>query len=95
MKINLVSGATYYPARVGQKSNVEAGRPVDRKTQPLQASRFEKLLLEKLSPGEATAISKLFGEFKIDSAGDLKPGGSTSGDKTGSVPRGKFVDIII
>ncbi len=95
MKINLVSGATYYPASVGQKSNVEAGRPVDRKTQPQQASRFEKLLLEKLSPNEATAICKLFGEFKIDSAGKPEPGGLTSSDKTGSVPRGKFVDITI
>ena len=95
MKVNLVSGATYYPARVGQKSNAEAGRPVDRKTEPQQASRFEKLLLERLSPDEAIVIGKLFGQFKINSAGEPKPGGLTSSDQAGSVPRGKFVDITI
>jgi len=95
MKVNLVSGATYYPARVGQKSNVDAGRPVDRKPQTQQASQFEKLLLEKLKPDEATVISRLFGEFKINSDGELKPGGLSSGEKTGSILRGRFVDITV
>lgn len=95
MKINIVSEATYYPARVGQKPNIEPDRSADRKKQPQQAGRFEKLLLEKLSPDEATAISRLFGQFKINPAKDPEPGGLTSSDITGSVVRGKFVDITV
>lgn len=95
MKINLVSEATYYPTRVGQKSNVEADRLVDRKKQPQQTGRFEKLLLEKLKPDEATVISRLFGEFNINSSGKPEPGDLSSSDITGSAVRGKFVDITV
>ncbi len=95
MKINLVSEATYYPARVVQKPETNAGQPVDRKTQSPESSSFEKLLLGKLSPDEAASINKLFGDFKVNSAEESKPGGLNSSDKAGSVLRGKFVDITI
>ena len=94
MKINLVSEATYYPARVVQKPETKAGQPV-RKTQSPESSSFEKLLLGKLSPDEAASISKLFGDFKVNSAEESKTGGLNSSDKAGSVLRGKFVDITI
>lgn len=95
MKINLVSEATYHPARVGQKSNADASPSAKHKVQSRESGRFEKLLLEKLSPDEATAIGRLFGDLKLNSAAEPTARGLISGDKTGSVPRGKFIDITI
>ncbi len=93
MKINIVSEATYYPAKVrenahkaaesgGQKSQ-EAG-----KTQP-----FEKILFDKLSSEEATAIQKLFGDFHINDVRRDLDGNNSFAGKLGAIPRGKFVDI--
>lgn len=95
MKINLVSEATYYPARVGQKSNADVSPSTKHKVQSRESGRFEKILLEKLSSDEATAISRLFGDLKLNSAAEPTARGLISGDKTGSVPRGKFIDITI
>lgn len=95
MKINLVSEATYYPARVGQKSNADASPSAKHKVQSREIGKFEKLLLEKLSHDETAAINKLFGEFRINSAGEPKDGNSSPGDVAGSMSRGKFIDITI
>lgn len=94
MKINLVSEATYYPAKVGQKLKADASASAKHKVQSPEGG-FEKLLLEKLSPDEATAISRLFGDLKLNPAAEPTARGLISGDKTGSVPRGKFIDITI
>jgi hypothetical protein len=95
MKVNLISEATYGPARVAQKSKTSPAQPINRKAQSPESSRFEKLLLEKLSHDEAAAINRLFGEFKMNSTGELKNGNSSPGDVMGSVSRGKFVDITV
>ncbi len=95
MKINLVSEATYYPVKVGQKLKADASPSAKHKVQSPEGGRFEKLLLEKLSPDEATAISRLFGDLKLNPAAEPTARGLISGDETGSVPRGKFIDITI
>jgi len=89
MKINLVSDATYYPVRVGNNSKTAQNGKNPAAVQNSGSDKFSNILLEKLSPNEATAIQKLFGDFKPGSVG------RTGSESKGNITRGKFVDITI
>lgn len=94
MKANLVSDVTYHPSKVNQQriSNEEI-RPAGGKSK--EVSRFEKLFLKTLSSEEASAIQKLFGDFKIEDVGRNLSGNISIAGKLSSIPRGSFVDIKI
>lgn len=94
MKINLVSDATYHPVRIGGNKTTPQNKSVGETRQPDTISQFNKLLMEKLSPTEATAIRKLFGDFKTGPVDEPRSGPSGNGG-TGYIARGKYVDITV
>ena len=94
MKVNVISDATYYPAKIGRQA--KSGHEIQSAgVKSREASRFEKFFLERLSSEEATAIQKLFGDFKIEDVGKNLSGNISIAGKLGSIPRGSFVDIKI
>ena len=95
MKINLVSDATYYPVRVGQNNKPAGAKPAGPTQQAENVNQFGKVFMQNLSPTEATAIRKLFGDFNSDTDTNLKPDTKTSSGNRGTASRGRFVDITV
>ncbi len=95
MKINLVSDATYYPVRSRQMNKTNENQAIDSKQQAESVTRFDKILIDKLSPGEASAIRKLFGDFKADTGADKEVNSNQSDNNRGAITRGRFVDITV
>jgi len=95
MKINIVSGATYYPTKINKNINRAAEAGGQKNIEPNKISNFEKILFDKLNAEEATEIQKLFGDFHIDEAGKNFGKNNWFAGKLGAIPRGKFVDIKI
>ncbi|UCC80871.1 MAG: hypothetical protein JSW64_05795 [Candidatus Zixiibacteriota bacterium] len=94
MKVNIVSDVTYHPSKVdrGGASNEEIKSAGG---ESREVSRFERLFLQTLSSEEASAIQKLFGDFKIEDVGKNLSGNISIAGKLSSIPRGSFVDIKI
>ncbi len=95
MKINLVSDATYYPVRSRQMNKTNENQAANSKQQAESVTRFDKILMDKLSPGEASAIRKLFGDFKTDMRVGKGVNSNQSDNNRGAVTRGRFVDITV
>lgn len=95
MKINLVSDVTYYPVRSRQMNKPNENQSVNSKQQAESATRFDKILMDKLSSNEASAIRKLFGDFKTDMRADKGVNSNQSDNNREAVTRGRFVDITV
>ncbi|MEE9554816.1 MAG: hypothetical protein V3W18_11005 [candidate division Zixibacteria bacterium] len=95
MKINLVSDATYYPVRAGQNNKTTDNQAVGAKQNAESVNNFNKVLMDKLSPGEATAIRKLFGDFNTDTLAGRGQESNRPDNNRGALTLGKFVDITV
>lgn len=95
MKVNIVSGATYYPTKITNNINRATETGGQKNIEPNKISNFEKILFEKLNADEAAEIQKLFGDFNIDKTGKNVGSNNSFAGKLGAIPRGKFVDIKI
>jgi hypothetical protein len=65
MRINLVTtGATYSPVKISQKPKVGSDPKVIGEPRLNAPAKGVETLLDGLTPQEATALQKLFGDFK-------------------------------
>ncbi len=94
MKIDLISGATYFPARAAGSKPRAMPQPQAAK-KPDATGKFEAVLKEQLKPSEAAEIQKLFGDFKVDKNGAPLDRDARVEGRLGSIPLGKFIDIKI
>jgi hypothetical protein len=85
MRIDLVSGATYFPAKVTPRQKTGNEPRVAGDTGALESKRATSLPGEKLTSDEILAIQKLFGVFERND----------DNNGSGSVCTGQFIDMTI
>ena len=93
MKINIVSGATYFPEKVSQNKPAEVPDSAGGATSG--SPRFEDVLRGRLSPEETAAIKAIFGQLAAGETGENGEDDFSIAGKLGAIPRGRFVDIKI
>jgi hypothetical protein len=78
MRINLVNGATYAPAKISPKQKTDVGQVSQAVKTQNKISLPGNLSLEGLSPQEANLLQKLFGDLnkteRTDTPKSLRPG---------------------
>ena len=78
MRINLVNGATYAPAKITPKQKPDAGQTSQAARSQNKISLPSNMSLDGLSQQEATLLQKLFGELnrleRTDTPKSLRPG---------------------
>lgn len=78
MRINLVNGATYAPAKITPKQKTDVGQATQAVKAQNKISLPGNLSLDGLSQQEATLLQKLFGEIskaeRTDTPKSLRPG---------------------
>jgi hypothetical protein len=84
MRINLVTGATYAPARISPRPNVDIEPKTDKTGARKIPNKLSSPSLDNLSTLEMGALEKLFGQIKSDAKQTPK-----------SNQPGQFVDITI
>jgi hypothetical protein len=85
MRINLVNGATYFPAKITPRLNVSIQPKMDNASVKNTPARADAAQFENINPREMDALQKLFGELKNNS---IK-------QNPGSAQPGQFIDITI
>jgi hypothetical protein len=84
MRINLVNGATYAPAKITPKQKTDVGQATQAVKAQNKISLPGNLSLDGLSQQEATLLQKLFGEI-------------SKAERTTETPKslrpGQFIDI--
>ncbi len=85
MKIELLSGATYFPSRVTPNSKIDNEQKVPEQKAAGSKEQFKNFLLENLSPKESGAIQKLFGEIQA----------RENNKAVSAIPLGSLIDITL